>query len=226
MRRPARRLHSDRAALPGRSCQGRLRPGAAVSRVMVGLGESTEFHTCRSALGCLVRCREMGRKARTRKSSRQDHESDAASIVGGFSYSSDPPGPRAPVAAEVEQPLPEWLREPAQALLDAFEQPSRIGLSLTCRPQPEVETALVVTVHLEAGGGWGFGVDTQWPLPDLLVSIAGGIQEHLPEERETWGQPRPACPAHAHEAVARVIDGGAWWICPELGTPLKLIVPS
>jgi hypothetical protein len=167
----------------------------------------------------------MGRKARPHRSSRQGSESDAASIVGGFRYSSDPPARRAPVA-EVEQPLPEWLRDPAQALLDAFERPSRIGLSLTCRPQPKSETALVVTAHLEAGGGWGFGVNTQWSLPDLLVAIAEGIQEHLPEERETWGQPRPACPGHAHEAVARVIDGGAWWICPELGTALKLIVPS
>jgi hypothetical protein len=166
----------------------------------------------------------MGRKARAQTSSKPGREPDGVEIVGGFSYSSDASGLHEP-EAQVEQPLPEWLREPAQALLDALEQPARIGLSLTCSPHPVSEAHMLINVHLEAGGGWGFGVDHTRPLPDLLVDIAYGIQEHLPEELETWGQPRPACPSHRHEAVAGVIDGKAWWICPQLRSPLKLIVP-
>ena len=167
----------------------------------------------------------MARKKRRIGSSGAESGVDGASITGGFSYSSDSVDSHPPVHAPLEQPLPPRLRDPVHALLAAFEQPVPIRLSLTCSSELEPEKFWLITTHLAEGGGWGFGVDITAPIPDLLVSIADGIQEHIAEQAQTWAQARPPCPGHRHPAVARVIDGTAWWTCPARQTRLKPIAP-
>lgn len=152
----------------------------------------------------------------------QDDESDGAAITGGFddepiTASSGPPQGR-------EDSLPDALLGPAQHLLAAFEQPSPIGLSLTSSPGFD-DRSLLIYVWLNGGGGWGFGVDTRWSTDELLVALADGIQEHLPEEKQTWGQARPRCPNHRHPAMPRLLHGVAWWVCPAQGTRLSPIAP-
>lgn len=153
--------------------------------------------------------------------------SEGASISGGFSDGAEA---RFASGSERGQPLPESLEGPIGALLSAFDVPSVLGLSLTyTESAPEAGASgqfVEINVQLPGGGGWGFGVDLADPLPDLLVSLAYGIQEHLPEEQLTWGQARPPCPGHPHPAEARVVNGVAWWCCPQRQDTLRPVVPA
>jgi hypothetical protein len=121
--------------------------------------------------------------------------------------------------------LPDALLGPAQDLLAALERPSPIGLSLTSS-RGFGDGSLIIYVWLDSGSGWGFGVDARWSTDELLVALTDGIQEHLPEEEQTWGQARPRCPDHRHPAMFRLLDGVAWWVCPAQGTRLSPIAPA
>jgi hypothetical protein len=79
-------------------------------------------------------------------------------------------------------------------------------------------------VHGNDGSGTGiwFPVDVQWP--DLVVLIAGVIQEGIIEGAERWGVAFPICPTHPnHPMDAEVVEGVACWVCPrKQGDPLPI----
>ena len=57
-----------------------------------------------------------------------------------------------------------------------------------------------------------------------MVACADLVQEHgFPESEGAWGEARPACRGHRHPAKPTVLDGEAWWICPNTGQRLSLI---
>jgi hypothetical protein len=93
-------------------------------------------------------------------------------------------------AMPATQPLPERLQAVSGALLAAFDEPTRLAMSLTSAASPAGEPFREVFVHLDGGGGWGFGIDMSEPVDELLVSLAEGSQEHLPEQSVSWGHPR------------------------------------
>ena len=119
------------------------------------------------------------------------------------------------------QPLSDWLAAPLEQLVASFEAPTPIGLSLLVDTEPD--GLISVDLSLKPGGGWMFGVRPDQPVANLIAQTADGIQEHLPEESQTWGQPRPPCPGHGHPAVVRVVDRRACWVCPEQAATLTTI---
>ena len=53
------------------------------------------------------------------------------------------------------------------------------------------------------------------PDEQAVVDLADWLQEQFfPETQAAWGEARPACPGHTHPAVADLLDGEGWWICP------------
>jgi hypothetical protein len=109
------------------------------------------------------------------------------------------------------EPLPPWLLEAVDALMADFQQPTAINVRIGYNP--------VGHLWISEPAGWRADFDFRlWGDergPDLLVTLAHWLQEHFfPESRGAWGQARPACPGHTHAAVADVVTGQAWWICP------------
>jgi hypothetical protein len=73
------------------------------------------------------------------------------------------------------------------------------------------------------GSLFGFGVSRSDSRADLLVSLADGVQEHLPEARAHWGQALPPCPGHPHPMQPIIADAAAWWSCPLNGSRIARI---
>jgi hypothetical protein len=74
------------------------------------------------------------------------------------------------------------------------------------------------------GGGGAFSFAYAQAGAEVVVALADKLQEHVfPESRGAWSQARPACRGHRHPAKPTVLDGEAWWICPETGHRLSLI---
>lgn len=111
--------------------------------------------------------------------------------------------------------LPVWLDGPAHAVLNDFQDPTPLPLSLG---YSELETpgfaSILVDVDDVGVGGFAFGLDTAMRGAQLLVHLADGIQEHISDIESARGEARPPCPEHAHPVVAREVDGEAWWVCP------------
>lgn len=70
---------------------------------------------------------------------------------------------------------------------------------------------------------FGFGVDQDASDAEIMVQIAEGLQDNLPELRGTWGLALPECPRHAHPMYPQEIEHEAWWICPEDERRIKLM---
>jgi hypothetical protein len=153
----------------------------------------------------------------------------ATSITGGFSYGRRDDGHRVePPAPPPRYPLPDHLLGPVGHLLAAFDEPTVIGVTVTLeKTEYDGEENWAAHASLASGEGvGGFGICLTQPLPQLLEDLAFGIQEHLSEQRSTWGQARPPCPGHLHPAVVWIHDGAAWWTCPLERTPLRPVVPT
>jgi hypothetical protein len=73
---------------------------------------------------------------------------------------------------------------------------------------------------------FGFGVDRGASDATIMVQIAEGLQDNLPELHETWGLALPECPRHAHPMYPQEIKDVAWWICPKDGRRIKLMGSS
>lgn len=80
---------------------------------------------------------------------------------------------------------------------------------------------ILVNVGKEAV--FGFGVDREASDAEIMVQIAEGLQDNLPELHATWGLALPECPRHAHPMYPREIKDEAWWICPRDGRRIKLM---
>jgi hypothetical protein len=158
-----------------------------------------------------------------------DEDGSASSITGGFSYGRRGEASTAPPPAPPRYPLPDHLLGPVGHLLAAFDEPTVIGVTVTCEKgeYDGEEYWVVAYASLASGEGiGGFAISLTQPVAQLLEQLADGIQEHLSEQRSTWGQARPPCPGHLHPASVRVHDGVAWWECPRERRPLRPVVPA
>lgn len=119
-------------------------------------------------------------------------------------------GRSAPQESKPFGPPPDWLASAVDAVLND------IGVAdLTPTYRPEAEPPRFGVVYLEVpDGGFGFGVTHGESRAELIVALAEGIQEHLPEVKSHWGCALPPCPGHPHPAKPAIRDGAAWWTCP------------
>jgi hypothetical protein len=110
----------------------------------------------------------------------------------------------------LEEPLDPELSILAEHVVSDLEADGAIHIQLSQRPGPPPRVVLVTIGRAK----YGFGVDPAFARADLLVALAEGIQEHLPETETGWSEPRPRCPRHPHPLEPRVIEGDAYWVCP------------
>jgi hypothetical protein len=115
--------------------------------------------------------------------------------------------------------LPDWLHETVECCLHDMQQPTAVELRLELSGDGE---------HLmlweSDGSGSGFYLLNEQRGAELVVHLADFLQEQVfPETREAWGEARPACPRHQHPATPTVLDGEAWWICPDTNRRLSVI---
>jgi hypothetical protein len=90
-------------------------------------------------------------------------------------------------------------------------------------PDPENPGWGVATFTATDHTMFGFGIADEKHFPELLVSLATGLQDNLPEQPATWGQALPPCPGDSHPAQAVVHLETAWWSCPKGGRLLSPI---
>jgi hypothetical protein len=106
---------------------------------------------------------------------------------------------------------PEWVPETVDRCLHDMQQPSVINLRLKL----SIDDAVLMLTEPDGGGG-GFSFSYAEPGPEVMVPFAGFLQDHVfPESLGAWGQALPACAGHHHPAKPTVLDGEAWWICPD-----------
>jgi hypothetical protein len=111
---------------------------------------------------------------------------------------------------------PDWVREAVDRCLHDMQQPTVIDVSLgwvvdALFPDPEDGGDRFSSPHARSGA-------------ELVVACADLLREHgFPESEGAWGEARPACRGHRHPAKPTVLDGEAWWICPNTGQRLSLI---
>ena len=117
-------------------------------------------------------------------------------------------------------PVPEWLREVADAALADLQRPTPIRVRLGW------ESGAGILWVSEAGesGKSGFEPWSEAPGAGEVVRLADWLQEQFfPETRGAWGEARPECPGHSHPAEAVEIGGEAWWVCPVDGRRIAAI---
>jgi hypothetical protein len=143
-----------------------------------------------------------------------------------------------------EQPLPLELRELLDLVLGDMQgsQPIAVqvgwdpawvwpGATILGHEHPPCPMLIFGEPDFPGGVGWtpsapgtapGLSADREWgddfSPAELAVTLADHLQEQFfPETGGAWGQARPACPGHAHPAEPQLIDGDAWWTCPQDG---------
>jgi hypothetical protein len=77
-----------------------------------------------------------------------------------------------------------------------------LGVHLRIEAGPESDRATSVHVHFTASV----------PHDQACFATADQLQDELLEL--TQGLPVPECPGHQHPAVARLLDSGPTWVCP------------
>jgi hypothetical protein len=120
-------------------------------------------------------------------------------------------------------PAPSWLAAAADAVLLDMTPSKAPPLIVRYRPDPDLAQFGTVTFHSPTGQHFGFGVPENTGKAALLVSLADGLQEYLPETAGADGQIYPRCPGHLHAARPLLINSEAWWICPDTHRTLARI---
>jgi hypothetical protein len=111
--------------------------------------------------------------------------------------------------------LPQPLRDGVRFALADLQQPTAVPFErVTYEPDRETEQFGMLTVWFSDGSGGGLGLSVGNDRAEVIAEVADRIQELLQEEREAWGEARPACPGHTHPAVAMTVEGTACWVCP------------
>lgn len=120
---------------------------------------------------------------------------------------------------------PDWLSAAVTAVLGDMQMPMPYVLKAKWGPpRDRDEWGCAVLIHpddtcvVEVPE-----VPRQGRETDLLLAIAEQLPSFVSEQRETWGQPRPACPGHTHPALVVEREGEAWWMCPATGRPLARV---
>lgn len=117
----------------------------------------------------------------------------------------------------MDKPLPAWLAGPVEAVLADMSRPDVPRMVARYRHDPELEHLGTLSFDTPGRTRYGFGVGDDEPPAALLVAIADGIRENLPELSAYWAQAVRPCPGHAHPMRPVVSDGQAWWTCPADG---------
>lgn len=121
------------------------------------------------------------------------------------------------------EPPPAWLAGAVADVLGDLQAPDVAPLLVGYRADPELPHWGTLAFEMQDGTRFGFGIGDDDAYADLLVAIADGVQEHLPETEDYWAQALPVCPGHAHPARAGVTDTIAWWTCPRNGHRISRI---
>ena len=109
--------------------------------------------------------------------------------------------------------VPEWLAEPARAVLGGIHADDPIpGLHLQAAEAEGLDGVVLGVFEPDGTGGGRFVSRSLDPL-DLLLAVAEIVQDECAETTAGWGQPRPPCPYHPHPARPAARNGEAWWIC-------------
>lgn len=92
-----------------------------------------------------------------------------------------------------------------------LSDPETLVVTIALQPRDE----FVIELYMES---------SDYPL-DGAVTVFDHVQDHLAEERSTWGEARPACrPGHAHPASCRHRGDHLVLICPhDLGVIKRLV---
>lgn len=82
----------------------------------------------------------------------------------------------------------------------------------------EPGTASAMLGFVGGYGQRGVYVQSDSPLPERLVHIAGIVQDEVTDQLwEAW----PRCPLHrSHPLSPKELDGAAWWVCPTAEQPI------
>jgi hypothetical protein len=110
--------------------------------------------------------------------------------------------------------LPDWLVEPVETALHDLQGDAPVDVRLGYTELDEG------TLWIQEQGSEAIlGVGLRGDRGALLVAhIADQLQEQFfPETRAAWGEPRPLCPGHTHQARAAVMGHEPWWTCPRDG---------
>lgn len=122
------------------------------------------------------------------------------------------------------EPMPAWLLEVVEPVLDDVQQPTPIELVIGFQAPRTLWLSEPGERGVAGFEPWDDGDPQALPRVMRLIEFADWIQEHfLFESRGAGAQPRPACPGHSHPASPTAIDGEAWWICPYEGRPIAPI---
>jgi hypothetical protein len=122
------------------------------------------------------------------------------------------------LVVQSEERSVEWAREVVDRCLHDMQQPTVIEVSLKWL----IERVLMLPDP--GGGDDGYTFTHAQESAEMVVAFANLLQEHVfPESDGAWGKARPACRGHGHPTKPTVLDGEAWWICPNTGQRLSLI---
>jgi hypothetical protein len=128
-----------------------------------------------------------------------------------------------PATNPIDQTLPAWLAGPVEAVLADMSRPNVPRPVARYRDEPELEHFGTLTFDTPERDRFGFGVGDDETAAALLVTIADGIGENLPELSAYWAEAVPPCPGHDHPMRPVVSDAEAWWTCPADGRNVSLI---
>jgi hypothetical protein len=121
--------------------------------------------------------------------------------------------------------LPDWLEGPVRAVLHDLQQPREVRVKVRYREDPVTGERVLLLSERPGGFMAGLSLGDTCDSVGLTMVIADQLQSQFFIETETaWGEARPACPGHAHAALAELgEDGQAWWVCPSERRPIARI---
>ena len=115
------------------------------------------------------------------------------------------------------QPVPESLRGALERCLHDLQQPTEVPLETGVDEDGEY-------LWFRESDGSASGFELRFhtgPGEETVERLAAFLQDQVfPETGEAWGEARPRCPGHRHPLRSDVVDGRAWWLCPQTGRPV------
>jgi hypothetical protein len=111
----------------------------------------------------------------------------------------------------------------AQNVVADFRLPGHARLRFECVLDEDNPQFAKILVEVEEESVFGFGVDRGASDAKIMVQIAEGLQDNLPELHATWGVALPECPRHTHPMYPQEKGNEAWWVCPKDGRRVKLM---
>jgi hypothetical protein len=120
-----------------------------------------------------------------------------------------------------EDAAPTWLLDAIATVLKDMQLRRPLQLNIGYRREDAGSPRGLVVFEDTDRRAFGFGVSDS--PATVLLELAEGLQENLPELESTWALALPPCPGHQHPARPIKHDGRAWWTCPLSGALLSPI---